>query len=119
MVKLKFDQHHVKKNIQLIKMMGEVVDGLNLPSSMESIRKSIQEYGFDHFHKEIVEKESKFSKIKEKPQDDSDEEEQAYERAMQRVNNEIDDNELIDINFLTFEKKMMQAEIEDEEEKGN
>lgn len=36
--KLKFDEQHVKKNILLIKIIGQIVDAIELPRATELVR---------------------------------------------------------------------------------
>lgn len=52
--KLKFDDAHLKKNILLIKVIGQIVESINLPKVTEIIHKIVSEEGFEDFHKKIV-----------------------------------------------------------------
>ena len=109
MSKIKFSDIHVKKNILIIKIIGQIIESINLPKSTEAIKKTIQESGFDEFHQRILEKESNFSKMRD-DEEESDEEEEAKRKAFVRINDEVEDEEVININYLNFDKKLMQAE---------
>ena len=43
-------------------------------------------------------------------EEESDEEEEAKRKAFVRINDEVEDEEVININYLNFDKKLMQAE---------
>lgn len=63
--KLRFDDEHTKKNIVIVKIISQIAQSLALPKVTESIHKVIKEHGFEDFHQKMIEKDSKYSKIKE------------------------------------------------------
>lgn len=80
----------------------------------------IQESGFDEFHKKIVEKESRFTNVREEDnEEDEDEEEAIKKKAFNGINHDIDDEEMINMNFLNFDKKLMQMQEDEEEDNEN
>ena len=89
--KIKFDDGHLKKNILLIKIISQIVESIDLPRVTEAIHKIVAEEGFEDFHKKIVEKQSRKTKIEE--DNDSDSEEEIRKKiAFNGINNEIDDD---------------------------
>ena len=85
--KLKFDEQHVKKNILLIKIIGQIVDAIELPRAIELVRQLIREQGFEEFHRKMLDKEGKKTNIKE--DSDSEEDDIIKSKAFNRYNNEI------------------------------
>jgi hypothetical protein len=39
--KIKFEEHHIKKNIILIKMISQIVESIDLPKVTQTIRKIV------------------------------------------------------------------------------
>lgn len=111
--KIKFSDENLKKNILIVKMIGQIVESIGLTKSTEVVKQTIEESGFEEFHRRILEKESNLSKIREE-EADSDSEEEVKRQAFNRINNEIDDEELININYLSLDKKLMDIEEETE-----
>lgn len=75
----------------------------------------IKESGFDELHRKIVEKESRFSNIREEDEDDDEDEEEARKKkAFNGINHDINDQEVINMNYLAFDKKLMQMQEEEE-----
>ena len=109
MTKIKFSDIHLKKNILIVKIIGQIIESINLPKSTDAVKRTIEESGFDEFHKKILEKESNFSRMKHFDEE-SDSEEEAKRVAFIRINHDVEDEEVINMNYLNFDKKMLQAE---------
>jgi hypothetical protein len=60
--KLKFSDDHQKRNIVIVKVIGQIIDSAPLPKVTESIRKTIAEHGFEQFHQKLLDKDTRQDK---------------------------------------------------------